>query len=41
MKFKNTIESITSRLYQAEERIPGIEDNIKQILHSDNKEEKN
>jgi hypothetical protein len=38
---KNAMERITYRLHQAEERISGIEDKIKELLQSDNNKAKN
>jgi hypothetical protein len=38
---KNTVESITIKLGQAEEGKSGIEDKVKEILYSDNNNEKN
>jgi hypothetical protein len=40
-QIKNTVESITKRVDQAEEIIAGTEDEVKEILHSDNNKEKN
>jgi hypothetical protein len=40
MKNSNQMESITSRIGQAEERISGVEGKIEEILHSDTNKEK-